>query len=393
MGNTNSKNVFLSYLRKQQEQQVKKEEFNKLKEDIGELREQIATLQNNKLKEDIGLLRRQIASLQNGKKPDGSKFSLDEIENGVNFKKVKSGAVTDSGQINLRSAHVINKLFTVAQSDYLKAGGVQLINNDWSLGSGATDFFNCEGYSSESHRVLGVNPYGEKSILWECRPDVSNNADGGWNTTYFEIDKTKTYRFSVFIKTSNTTGHSYLGCGKNTVCILNTTEKHPNPYFWHGDLPSNNTWYLIVGYVFPAGETGLSTQGGIYNCNTGKKVANISRSFNWASDAVDSCHRSYHYYDDNATTRQWMYHPRVDLVNGSEPSILSLLGKVTPVSIGAKSASWKPSTSDLPTIPQSKIQSLTAQLNQINNRLNFLERNMNGGGWGLKPDPSSFIPR
>ncbi|MCG8410590.1 MAG: hypothetical protein MI739_04815 [Bacteroidales bacterium] len=105
MANTNSKNVFLSYLRKQKEQQLKKEEFNKLKE-------------------DFSLLRGQIANLNSGKKPDGSKFTLDEIENGANFKKVKLDAATDSGQINLRSTHVINKLFTVTQSDYLKAGRV-----------------------------------------------------------------------------------------------------------------------------------------------------------------------------------------------------------------------------------------------------------------------------
>lgn len=434
-------------------------------------------------------------NLKLGLKPDGKRFTLDEVDHGLTYRKVKSGAVTESGQINLKSTHVINKLFTENQSDNLKSdktvngkalyhvehkptkgdlglqnvenksssqirseitkdnvlntnfgksdiglgsvenksssqirseiskanvlntnlgksdlglgsvenksssqirseitkdnvlatsiaksdlglgnvenksvveikndlqysGGVQLIENDWALGSGATGFFNLNGNSSENYRVLGTNPHGEKSILWECRPDSSSGPDGGWVTDYFKIDRSKLYRFSVFVKTNSSSGTTYLGCKGGSVCGLNSSTKNTNPYFWSGDLPSNNKWYLIVGYVFPAGQTGLSTQGGIYDCETGKKVANISRSFNWANDAVQSYHRCYHYYDTTTSTRQWMYHPRVDLVNGNEPSILALLGTVTPESIGARANNWLPTPSEIGAITSSQASSI-----------------------------------
>ena len=34
-----------------------------------------------------------------------------------------------------------------------------------------------------------INLFGDSDLLWECKPDASNNSDGGWNSDYFAIDK------------------------------------------------------------------------------------------------------------------------------------------------------------------------------------------------------------
>ena len=201
-----------------------------------------------------------------------------------------------------------------------------IISSNWSIGSGATGIFNINGTTAENYRVYGDNHLGQRVVLWECRPDSVSDADGGWDTNTFAIDNSKTYRFSVFVKTNASTGYVYLGCQSSSVTTLNTTTKDENPYFWYGDLPTQNEWYLIVGYVYPSGQTGLTHKGGIYSCVDGKKVSTIT-DFNWASDATTGLHRCYHFYDTNTTTRQWMWNPRVDIIDGNEPSIIDLIGK------------------------------------------------------------------
>jgi hypothetical protein len=225
--------------------------------------------------------------------------------------------------------------------------GKQLLKNDWTIGSGSVGMYNQNGGTSENYRVYGLNPYGHKDIIWECRPNSVSDADGGWNTSSFPIDKTRTYRFSVFVKTSNNNGTTHFGVGGYTVCNLNTTTSNGNPYFFGGgDLPSNNKWYLLVSYVFPYGQTGYSHVGEIIDCTTGKTVSGGIGCYNWAN-VTTSLHRCYLYYCTDTSTRQWMWHPRVDLVDGNEPSVIDLIGFVSADKIRAgllQSINWNGST-------------------------------------------------
>lgn len=203
--------------------------------------------------------------------------------------------------------------------------GKNLIYEDWSVGTGSTAKYIINGLVSENSRVIGDNHLGNRVPLWVCIPDSVNDADGGWNTTLFGIDKNKSYRFSVFVKTTTATGSTFFGCGWSTVTDLNTSTVNNNPYFWAGDLPVQDRWYLIVGYVHPVGQTGITSQGGVYDCTTGAKVAGTT-DFNWSSSALNSLHRCYHFYNTDVNTRQYMWNPRVDLVDGNEPSILDMIG-------------------------------------------------------------------
>ena len=114
------------------------------------------------------------------------------------------------------------------------------------------------GATNENIREFGTDPFGNSSILWKGGNDASSNADGGWNSSYHNIDHKETYRFVVWLKKTNSNnGRTYFGCQQwqsNTTLYSQTILKldgsvNTSPYFWAGDLPQLNKWYMLVGYV------------------------------------------------------------------------------------------------------------------------------------------------
>ncbi len=98
---------------------------------------------------------------------------------------------------------------------------------------------------------------------------------------------------------------------------------------------------MITGYVYPYGYTGLTNGSEVWNCETGEKITDINTfSFNWASDSADVVNRCYLFGDMETTNRCYMYNPRLDLVDGKEPSITNMLGitAITNISSSAKDA-------------------------------------------------------
>ena len=205
-----------------------------------------------------------------------------------------------------------------------------LLENDlknWTVGTGSVTGFNQNGSTSENSRENGTGPLGNSVVLWKAKPDSNSNADGGWNTNYHAIDHTKDYRFTVWIKKTNSnTGNTYLGCNSYNNILTLSGSVNNNPYFFVGDLPQLNKWYLIVGFVHNSSYTGTSNVGGIYDPSTGSKVRSIT-DYKFKSTAVTARHRSYLYYDTNTGDRQYFYGPRMEEVNGSEPSVDRLLGR------------------------------------------------------------------
>lgn len=196
----------------------------------------------------------------------------------------------------------------------------------WTIGKGNSSGFYKNGKDNENIREYGKNHIGQKVILWKAVPDASSNADGGWNSSYKAINHKKTYRFSVWLKKTNSnSGHSYFGCTYGTKTILKLSGSvNRNPYFWHGDLPKLNRWYLLIGFVHGSGYTSKKNYGAIYDGVTGKKVKTIT-DFKFKAGAKAVRHRAYLYYDTNTLDRQYFYEPRIDLVNGKEPNINTLL--------------------------------------------------------------------
>ncbi len=214
---------------------------------------------------------------------------------------------------------------------------VSLINPEtWQVGTtGSQPGFNAIGDADTENAIeMGTGPFGDDVVLWKAGNDAASDADGGWNGEAFNIDHTKTYRYSVWIKkTGVISGTTYLGLKGGVVTFLTSPTIEGNPYFWCGNLPALDKWYLVVGYVHGSGTSSTQHLGGIYDGQTGEKVVSVSGSDNCNTDfksttsAVTQYHRAYLYYDTITTNRQYFYAPRVDLVDGSEPSINALLGK------------------------------------------------------------------
>lgn len=197
----------------------------------------------------------------------------------------------------------------------------------WKIGSGSASGFNQNGTTSENERIWGTGPLGNRVVLWEARPDANSGPDGGWVASHVTIDHTKMYRLVVWIKkTGNTNGATYFGVygGNATVTYLNGSVNN-NPYFWAGDLPELDKWYLLVGYVHGSGDNATTSYGGIYDGVTGEKVVSIA-DFKSQTTTTSLSHRTYLFYNTDTGNRQYWNAPRLDEVNGNEPSIAELLG-------------------------------------------------------------------
>jgi hypothetical protein len=209
--------------------------------------------------------------------------------------------------------------------------------NNWTLGAGGTTGYNQNGATAENQRVSDTNPWGNTDVVWEARPLAQTNDDGGWNTDWFNIDNTKLYRYSVWVRRTSSTGGGtfYFGMyanGSGSVRMDNNTVE-TNAY-WECTASSNltqNQWYLWVGYVYPASTTytGRNPQTGYYT--TDGFVGNIggcnigTGDLKWSANSTQGIHRTYLYYCSDSTTRLQFYQPRVDVCDGTEPSIQALL--------------------------------------------------------------------
>jgi len=201
------------------------------------------------------------------------------------------------------------------------------------------------GSTAENSRSAEFNPWGDLDIVWKAVSTSPGAADGGWNTSQFSIDSSKLYRFSVWVK-ALVTGQAgfYLGPRAydaggvlQTIQYRKTASSTSNPYiminndYSQWDENTIGTWYLVIGHVWPAGTPQESTGEGNHP-NTGvwkldgTNVANtISNDFIWEPDTKFSIHRTYQYYSNITNGEMFFFQPRVDVVDGSEPSLEDLL--------------------------------------------------------------------
>jgi hypothetical protein len=205
----------------------------------------------------------------------------------------------------------------------------------WAEGEGSATGFSANGAASENHRFMDTDPFGLQAMIWEARNDSTSDADGGWNGSWFNIDNTKLYRFSVWVnRTVQGNGSFYFGLhggnsGSSNIGVLNRSNgsNNTNPYFWATGTPTTvGEWTLVVGHVWPAGSgTGANhTDSGRYTIDGGR-VGGVSLDFVWNTTNATALHRTYLYYSTDTTTRQRWVYPRVDIVDGTEPSIDELL--------------------------------------------------------------------
>jgi hypothetical protein len=223
-----------------------------------------------------------------------------------------------------------------------------LTPDKWTVGSGGTTGFNQITDTIYNERVSTTGPYGNTVVVWETRGPGTNGADGGWNTDYFNIDKTKMYRFSVWMRRTSSTssGTFYFGLygyngSANNITKNDGSGNESNPY-WECSATSQftqNTWYLVVGHVFPVGTvfTGRHPDTGIYTVAGGTTKAFTVNGCNigtgdvqWMSDQTQALHRTYHYYSTDNTVRLQFWDPKVEICDGTELRIIDLLNNNDP---------------------------------------------------------------
>lgn len=212
-----------------------------------------------------------------------------------------------------------------------------LDTSSWTLGSGSVQGYLAHGSENENWRILGENNKDEETVLWEARNDASNNEDGGWNTSLVPVDDRKDYRLTVWIKKTNSEdGITSFGCyGSGGFYDIATNRVDSDPFFFSGDLPVLNRWYLVSGYVYnreyyifrsssdPIFDNNPGI--GVFDGVTGKKVDDVkSFRMSWGNQGLG--HRTYLSFDTNVGDRQYMFAPRLELVDERMPTIPELLG-------------------------------------------------------------------
>lgn len=158
------------------------------------------------------------------------------------------------------------------------------------------------------------------------------SAEGGWSPSpAVPINPTQTYRFVLPIcRKTALYHHAYFGPLANQVCLLNTSTLATNSYFWGGDATSLTVdeWYLVVGYVYPAGSTGqTSDSAGVWRISTGQRVI-AGTNVCWPAGATSVQTRAAQYYGDNGAKLQ-IGKPLMHVVDGSEPPLRSLFSDQT----------------------------------------------------------------
>ncbi len=196
-----------------------------------------------------------------------------------------------------------------------------------------TNYFYVNGDTTENYRVIGTDPWGNDAVVWEARPDAVSGADGGFISYSFAVDKTKTYRFSTWVNRNvkGTDGAFYLGLNGygtiNGVVKLSDGTTQTNPYFWstNNGLPEDE-WILVVGHVYAYDHSGTANHAdsGRYFVN-GTKWGTITNDYKWTSGTTTARHRSYLFYTTDTSVRQQWIYPRVDIVDGTEPTIQELI--------------------------------------------------------------------
>ena len=200
----------------------------------------------------------------------------------------------------------------------------------WTKGASEATNFIRYGDSNENEIIPITTPYGTTDLAWEVRTNSStaNGYDGGYYTSYFPVQCNQIMRYAVWMYQSSTNGSIYHGLRGIVSKVDGTSDS--NPYFLPGgDLPQMNRWYLVVGYLRPKEHRLVESpgvMGAMYDTN-GEKVKDCI-DFYFTQDAdetYDISVRNLWYDSSDPSTSALFYNPIVEICDGSEQSIESLI--------------------------------------------------------------------
>jgi hypothetical protein len=215
-------------------------------------------------------------------------------------------------------------------------------NSAWqTAGPGTNNFpWPQNGDGNQNSLLYDTDPWGNSSLVLKTTPNNAN-ANGGWDGCapgyWINIDNSKKYRSCVWVRRTsvNTNGNFYHGLHTNSGSdiIQSDGTTNGNPYWSCQGIGymTQNQWYLNVGHIFPYNSTptvdptsGYWTSSGTYVGNPGCNITGSDPRF--PSDATLLRNRVYHYYaasDPNSNLE--FFWPRIDLCDGTQPSIQEIL--------------------------------------------------------------------
>ena len=275
--------------------------------------------------------------------------------NDDSIRKLVTTNVTDfSGLLNFKFGPGVSMAGEQTQMPAINGSWVD--PSAWSAGSGTDGLgeltdggWNIYGDVEENLREYDTDPFGGSSIIWKAFDSSTGTDpyDGGFDYGQGPIDPTKKYRFSMFVKTRNVDGDAtnprvYFGPARrngNHPVYTNDEQTHnngtngaenTNPYFFANEvLPTQDEWYLAVGYIYPAGTTTpitLDRDAGLYAMDGRYYIDYTDSTFMFDSDNLAAGVRGFMYNNpSNAGDEAWFWGPRIDEVNGNEASIDELL--------------------------------------------------------------------
>lgn len=181
-----------------------------------------------------------------------------------------------------------------------------------------------------------TGPYGPDWCLRAT--DVGNGIDSGIQLMQklLFLDVRQKYRFTIWVKPkwNIKSGEVYLGIENSSkVTPMSTNTRDTNPYFisgYSGNQQVSDEWLLFTGYIKPhTSITSSVVESKIYRRN-GQILNFNTKDFKFMSDSPHLAIRFLPlYYSTPGDSVLWT-HPRLEIVDGNEPSISQILNsKIT----------------------------------------------------------------
>jgi hypothetical protein len=238
------------------------------------------------------------------------------------------GTITVTGAVSLTAGlpliQVKDENGTVLSDDSVKNN--LLAAPHWGSPVDGWAYYSVQGTNSTAWVTM---PNGEQGLVWQGDSIVGLTSwFAGPINAPVAIKNDRAYRVMIPVRRTSANTDSqllYIG-GTNvagTLDTLNTSVTNANPYFATLNLINmvQNKWYLMVAYIYPTGVTGLTTNGALYDMDTGARVSwSGVTDFNWNTAATAFRLRSG-LYKATATTQiatvQWGK-PRMEVMDGAE---------------------------------------------------------------------------
>lgn len=265
------------------------------------------------------------------------------------FYRVTAIAV-DTASIVFRAVYAgvtIDKVFSVSKSRQGRVGrGSNLLQPEvWVVGTTNTQgtaetqiFAHQSNRADENQIFLGgaggvpFGPFGNSQAIWGCLSfgETANTLDGGY-LVQVPIDPRKSHRFVQWAYINGSTGEVQFRCAPGINFDLAGAPLSTGDFFKgpQASIPRFlfNRWYLFVGVVHGSSYSGgYSGQAGIYDKETGERIMDLPE-FKHRPLASPQLEEFYFakYNDPSRFGRMWLTDPRLEELDGSEPSILSIL--------------------------------------------------------------------